>query len=158
MHVSEIMTKDVACCSADDPMDVAARRMWDHDCGCVPVLRDGVVAGVITDRDICMAAFTRGLPLSAMKVDSAMSHDAWTCRPSDSIAEAERLMKDHQVRRLPVVGARGEIVGILSLNDIARAASARRHERKPALTEDEVAQTLAATCQPRSFHASSASA
>ena len=156
MNVSEIMTTDVACCGADESMEVAARRMWDRDCGCVPVLRDGVVAGMITDRDICMAALTQGQPLAKMTVGSAMSSNAWTCRPSDSLEDAERVMQERQVRRLPVVGPKGEIVGILSLNDLARAASMQREQRRPAITVDEVAWTLASTCQPHATRVASA--
>ena len=68
MKVSQLMTKDVATCRADEPVSRAAQIMWDHDCGCVPVVDDaGHIQGMITDRDICMAAFTQGKRLDEME-------------------------------------------------------------------------------------------
>jgi CBS domain-containing protein len=118
--VGSLMQKSPRTCSAGDSLNEAARVMWDLDCGAVPVLSaDGQVAGIITDRDICMAAYTRGQPLSAMSIESAMSKEVHTCGPEDSIGDAMRVMAEKQVRRLPVTED-GKLVGVLTFADIAR--------------------------------------
>jgi len=149
MRVEEVMTRDVRSCQASDDLSVAARVMWDQDCGCVPVV-DGEsrVIGMLTDRDVCMAAYTRGLPLSQMTVESAMSAPVFTSEAGEPLEQAEQNMQRHQVRRLPVIGELGRLVGVLSLSDLARAASRggrKRNGVQPAVVE----ATLEAICQPR---------
>jgi CBS-domain-containing membrane protein len=145
------MQRDVKTCRADDTLHTAAQVMWDHDCGCAPVVdRDGHVVGMLTDRDICMAAYTRGMPLDGVEVQDAMSHGVSACQPQDTLADAERMMRDNQVHRLPVVDAGGRIVGIVSLNDLAQEASRETLARKRAISFGEVGETLAAVCRPRS--------
>lgn len=122
--VMDLMTPRVISVRDGDALSVAAQVMWQQDCGIVPVLaEDGArVVGVLTDRDICMATWSRNLPPSAISCKDAMSTDPTCCSPHDSVAEAETLMRSHQVRRLPVVNAQAELVGILSIADITRAA------------------------------------
>ena len=145
VRISELMTKDVKCCNEDDSVNTAAGLMWDGDCGIVPVVAgDGQLVGVITDRDACMAAYTRGLSLSAIRVGDVMAREPRACAPADAVSEAEDIMRLHRIRRLPVVD-HGRVVGILSLNDIARAAA-----RQPrAVAPQGVAGTLAAISMPR---------
>jgi CBS domain-containing protein len=122
--VKAIMTDAVSSCSPDDTLNAAAQRMWDEDCGAVPVVAsDGKLAGIVTDRDICMAAYTKGLPLSAIRVKDAMARHVHTCNPDDTLARAATLMAEAQVRRLPVIDAERRLIGIVSLADIARGAS-----------------------------------
>ena len=78
---------------------------------------------MLTDRDICMAAYTQGRPLGEMQVSSAMSRQLFSCRPEDSLAKAEEIMRTNRIRRLPVIDADRHLVGILSLDDIAREAT-----------------------------------
>lgn len=122
--VMELMTPRVISVRAADYLSEPAQVMWQQDCGIVPVLaEDGVkVVGVVTDRDICMASWSRNLPPSAILVSDAMSTDIVHCSPNDSIADAEVLMRSHQIRRLPVLNSRAELVGILSIADITQAA------------------------------------
>lgn len=151
MNVSQIMSRNVFTCRPEDSMAMAAGLMWDHDIGCVPVVgTDGLIAGVITDRDICMAAYTQGRPLSAMQVDSAMSRQVHSCLPTDGLVQAEEVMRSHKVRRMPVIDAEGKIVGIIAINDLAREAARQQGKRGRELSGEEVATTLAAVCQPRS--------
>jgi CBS domain-containing protein len=125
LGVKAIMADAVCTCSPDDTLNGAAQRMWDRDCGAVPVINsDGTLAGIITDRDICMAAYTKGLPLDAIHVKDAMARHVHTCNPEDTLARAATLMAEAQVRRLPVIDAEGRLVGIVALADIARGASA----------------------------------
>lgn len=150
MHVKDVMTSDVKCCGAGDTLNRAAQLMWESDCGCVPVVDEaGHVAAIVTDRDACMAVYTQGRPLSELPVSLAMSKAAYSCRPEDAIADAEETMREHQVRRLPVVDADGKLVGILSLNDIAREAARERAGRgKKEIGAEEIATTLGAVCEP----------
>jgi len=150
MQVEELMTRDMRACGRYDSLNTAAHIMWEHDCGCVPVV-DGEqhVVGMVTDRDVCMAAYTQGQPLAAMAVNAAMAKEVYTCTPEDSVADVEAIMKARQVRRVPVVDAAGRLVGLLSLNDIARRAARERKTRgKRAIAADEIVHTLGAICEP----------
>jgi CBS-domain-containing membrane protein len=121
MKVREIMTKDVRTCFATDSINRAAQVMWEADCGCVPVIDDqGNVVGIVTDRDICMAAYTQGRPLTEIAVGTIASKNVTTVNENDSLHQAEKLMHDVQVHRLPVVDGDRRLVGILSLNDLTR--------------------------------------
>jgi len=121
MNVSELMTKPVRTCHIKDSANVAAQLMWDNDCGAIPVVDDGGRAiAVITDRDICMAAYTQGRPLCEIAVASAASRGVATLREDDSLHRAEQVMSEARVRRVPVVDSDGRPIGILSITDLAR--------------------------------------
>jgi CBS domain-containing protein len=146
MNVLTLMTRDVATCRASETLAEAADQMRDRDVGALPVLDDtGRVVGMITDRDICMTALEREEPLRAIPVAAAMSGAVVTCDCDDDLAIAEARMADHQLRRIPVVDDQGYPLGIVSLNDLARAIALRSE-----ISTGEVAATLAAVCSPRS--------
>jgi CBS domain-containing protein len=144
--VKRLMQTPVTC-SPDDSLNHAAQLMWDRDCGAVPVVgSDGAVVGIITDRDICMATYTRGQAPGAISVESVMSKAVQTCSPEDSVGDAARLMAEKRVRRLPVT-IDGRLVGLLALADIAREI--RTHQGNPIPACVALAHTLAAISQPR---------
>ena len=147
IQVSELMTSSPVACRESDRLNEVARLMWDHDCGAIPVVDDSNrVVGMITDRDICMAAYTQGHPLADIEVASAMSPEIFACHATDSIEAAEEILGKHQVRRLPVLDASGELVGIVSINDVARQLV----QGRPNGTSDHVfVETLASICAPR---------
>ncbi len=150
MVISELMTRHVETCGPDDPLDRAARIMWDYDCGCVPVVDvERRVVGMLTDRDICISVHTQGKAATDIRVDEAMAQEVYSCLPDDTIAEAVEIMRSRRVRRLPVVDLGGRLVGLISLNDIAREAVRERTRKNPDVTPEEVGTTLAAICQPR---------
>jgi CBS domain-containing protein len=151
MQVKKIMTTQVTSCRPDDALDRVAQLMWNHDCGCLPVcVADGAnrVAGVITDRDICMSALFEGKPLRELRVAEAMSRQLYSCRPADSLEDAERTMREAQVRRLPVVDEQGSLVGMVTLADLAREAEREQTLSSPAISGQEIGVTLASICQP----------
>jgi len=149
MRVQELMTKDVLACRESDSLERAAQLMWDGDVGAVPIVdADRRVLGIITDRDICMAAYTQGCRLAERTVGSVMSRQPFTCSPSDGVALAEEQMRRYQVRRLPVVDG-GRLAGMLSLNDLAIAAGNRKGGKGDRVSLDEVATSLARICQHR---------
>ena len=148
MNVEQVMTRDVTACRPEDSLVRAAQIMWEHDRGCVPVLDGGGrVVAVITDRDVCMAAYTRGLPLRDMSVGSAASRRLISVVAGDEVATAEQLMREYQIRRLPVVDSAGKLLGMLSTTDLARRA--RDGHRFEELSAEGVVKTLAAICTPR---------
>ena len=150
MHVFEVMTRRVYSCRPGDTLATAAGLMWDHDVGCAPVVdAGGRAVGMITDRDICMAAYTRGARLAELDVGSVMSHHLQTCAPEQSVAEAEDLMRLEQIRRMPVVDRGGKLVGILSLADVAREAVQQKRRPHGEPLDAEVTTTLAAVSEPR---------
>lgn len=143
MYVSELMTREPARASIDERLSVAAGRMWERDCGALPVVQDGEVVGMITDRDICMATWSRGLPPDAIDVAAAMSTRLVSCRATDPLEDVEKSMRSNQVRRLPVLSADGRLVGIISLADIVTRLEAQRPREGNGLVT-----TLAGICQP----------
>lgn len=151
MRIEQLMTREVRSCRPDDSLAEAARIMWDGDCGCLPVRSDdasGQVAGVITDRDICMAALFHGRPLAELRVADVMSTQVRTCRPTDSPESAEKTMAAARVRRLPVVDAGDSLIGMITLADLAREAGREQNLQAPSIRGHEVSLTLASICQP----------
>jgi len=141
------MARDLATCRPEDRLERAVQLMWDRDIGCVLVTdRDGKLVGIVTDRDACMAAYTQGLPLAGAVVSSAMARCVWTCSPTSAARDVEQIMRRHQIRRVPVVDASGRPVGIVTLNDLARAASC---VPGAAINQREVESTLTAISMPR---------
>jgi CBS domain-containing protein len=125
--------------------------MWDNDCGCLPVVGGNgstEVVGMITDRDICMCGLFEGRPLGDLKVVTAMSRGVLRCRASDPVENAERIMREARVRRLPVIDDTGMLVGMITLADLAREAARERAAEAPEVTDSQVEHTLAAICAP----------
>lgn len=129
--VRRLMKAPVAC-SPEDSLNRVAQIMWDMDCGVVPVVSSGgSLVGMITDRDLCMAAYTRGATLGAMTAGSVMSKEVHSCGAGDSIGHAVRVMAEKQVRRLPVI-EEGNLVGVISLADVAQKIAGYHTKHVPA--------------------------
>lgn len=152
MNVESLMSHDIEACNPDDSLTDAAMIMWRRDCGIVPIVKPDTheVAGVITDRDICMAAATRHMRTDDLYVRDVMTKDGiTTVTPNDSIRTAVQRMAETQVRRIPVTDRSGVLVGMISLNDIALAAEKtdRRVEGIPTYTD--TIDALKAVCTHR---------
>lgn len=146
MKIANLIHRPVISCTIHDTAERAAQLMWDHDVGSLPVIDDeGHVAGMITDRDICMAAYTQGAPLHAIAVTTAMAKHVLSCTETDEASEIERRMGEHRIHRMPVIDQQGHPTGMVSINDIARAARAGQ------LPVGEVVSTLAAVTAPRNL-------
>lgn len=149
MFIRDLMTRDVKTCRPTDTLHEAARIMWENDCGCLPVVdHEGRPCGMITDRDLCMAAYMQDRALRDLTVDGPMSKDLGTCGEGDPVDAAERVMREKQVRRLPVVGADGRLIGLISLNDIVREVAREVREGEAEIAEDELVGTMATICEP----------
>jgi CBS domain-containing protein len=149
MIVSQVMSRSVETCRPADSLSVAAQKMWDRDVGCLPVVDDGGhLVGAVTDRDVCMAAFTQGRSLDALRVETAMTHGAYTCAPGDGVDIAVAVMRARQVRRLPVIDA-GRLVGLVSLGDLALESAQELGRLSPDLDANDIVSALAAISEPR---------
>lgn len=150
MKVKDLMNHPAVTCPATSTLDHAARLMWEFDCGVIPVTdADGRLTGIVTDRDICMSAYTQGRPLRDIPVTTAMARKVVAAHGDDAIETVEQLMRDYQIRRLPVIDSDHRPIGIVSLNDIARLA-VRAHK---SAVDRELVHTLAAVCQPHAHAA-----
>ena len=117
MNLNDVMTPNPKTVKPTDDIQVAAQIMRDEDAGSVPVVEDGRVVGIVTDRDIVIRAVADGD--FDCTVDDVASDDVICGKPGMSTADAAELMSEHQVRRLPVVDEDDRLVGIVSLGDLA---------------------------------------
>ena len=119
MVVKDVMTADVAAIGPDVPVAVAARMMRDRCVGCLPVVEQGKVIGMITDRDLVERALAEGLDAHKTVVHAVMSAAPMACRPDQAVEEAREAMTRRQITHLPVLNERGRLVGVLSYGDLA---------------------------------------
>ena len=162
MQVQQLMSQPVATCSMHASANTAAMMMWEHDCGAIPVTdEDGRLCGIVTDRDLCMAAYTQGRCLEDISVNSAMSRQVFSCKAGDDIEAAEGIMARRQIRRVPVVNGAGKPVGMLSMNDLSRHSSADKSDgygRKFLQTLSSISTPRHQTLSPAPARAASAAA
>ncbi len=118
MKVREIMTEEVVTAEPDSTLQEIAGIMRDEDTGAVPIVDDGELVGVITDRDIVIRCVADGKDVSEITADEILTEELETIEPDADVEEASRLMSRKQIRRLPVVED-GQLIGIVSLGDIA---------------------------------------
>ena len=126
--IADIMTRGVAAVGRDETLQAAARRMREMDVGALPVTDGRALAGMITDRDIAIRGVAEGMVAQEALVADVMTDEVAFCNESDSVEEVMAQMGDAQVRRLPVLGANREIVGIVALGDLATRQSAPTDE------------------------------
>lgn len=151
LRVDSIMSKDVVSCQLSDSLGVAAQIMWEKDCGCVPVVdSEGRVVSIVTDRDVCMAAYTQGKQLHDMAIADIGSRELHTCHRDEPVSDAVTTMAIAQVRRLPVVDADGLLVGVLALSDLIRHAWT--HRLRGQNDAPDLAVLLESVSRPREPH------
>ena len=141
MKVKELMTQEPKTCTPDTSVAEAAHLMWEADCGILPVVDDGELVGVVTDRDMYIALATQDARAAQLRIGAVATKKVVTCVPEDDIETALATMRDARVHRLPVVGFGNTVVGLLSMNDIVLAAGSG----KPVRAED-VVEALRAIC------------
>ncbi len=118
MKVRDIMTIEVATASPQATLDDIAKIMRDEDVGAIPVVEDGELTGIVTDRDIVIRCNAEGKAPAEITVEEVITGGLETVDPETDVEDASRLMSERQIRRLPVVD-NGELVGMVSLGDIA---------------------------------------
>lgn len=148
MLVKEIMKKEIGTCRSTEDLACASRVMQTYDCGFVPVVDStGKVAGVVTDRDICLAIGpNRQRTPSHIPLSERMSHPVYSCLPGENVKVALATMANHHVRRLPVIDGEGHLQGVLSLDDIARVPY-----RRGTPTAEDIVFALKAALPPRAI-------
>lgn len=119
MKIKDLMTEDVEYVDPLASLEEAAQIMSDADVGSVPVVEDGRVVGVITDRDIVVRAVAAGLDPEDAKVGDVMTPEVIHCHPEDDVEDAANLMEEHQIRRIVVTDGDGRLAGMLALADLA---------------------------------------
>lgn len=150
MKVQEVMTTNAKVCTLTDNLSAAAGLMWENDCGALPVVAEGEkVVGLITDRDICMAANLNNRNLWNIAVEEVISGRLFACTPEDDIHSALKTMQENKIRRLPVVAADGTLEGILSLNDIVLKAAEPKDKKATELSYADVVKTYKSICEHR---------
>jgi CBS domain-containing protein len=137
---SEIMTKVVKTATRETSIGDVSALMRDGDMGSVPVVENGRLVGIVTDRDIVVRALADGKDPSA-PVAEAMTTEIFSVKPDDFVFEAVRLMGDRQVRRIPVVDGEGNLAGIIAMADVALEMEDER----------EIAETLGEISSGSSF-------
>ncbi|MBZ5541914.1 MAG: CBS domain-containing protein [Acidobacteriia bacterium] len=156
MKVKDVMMGTPYYCQPETNLGSATELMWNANCGFLPVVgSDGKVAGVITDRDICIALGTRGKLSGEITVGEVMVRKIFSCRPEEDIHRALETMKDGRVRRLPVISATGTLVGVVSMDDVVLHAEAAGYGKRPELSSEEVVHIFQAITQrqvPQAVH------
>jgi CBS domain-containing protein len=118
-QIRDVMTANPECVSEKDSIRDAARIMKDQDTGVVPVVDGKKVIGLITDRDIVVRGIAEGKNLETVRVNELMTKSVRSVREDAEIGEVLNLMSSAEIRRLPVVNSKDELVGIVSIGDIA---------------------------------------
>jgi CBS domain-containing protein len=130
----EIMTATVTTANREMSLQEVAVLMKDGDMGSLPIIENGILAGIVTDRDIVVRAIANGLSAET-KIGEVMTTEIFSVKPGDFVFEAIRIMGDKQIRRVPVVEESGELAGIISMADIALEME---DEREIAETLEEI--------------------
>jgi CBS-domain-containing membrane protein len=148
MRVSNLMTRNVHACHAVDTLNRAAQLLWEHDIGCVPVVdNERRVVGVLTDRDIAMAAYMQGRRLAEIPVSACMARQVLSVNADDNVQVAASKMRENRVRRLVVVDEHAKLVGVLSISDLSQRMWPRGGAK--GFDDDELLAVVAAVSQPR---------
>lgn len=148
MKVKEVMTPNAKAIWLTESLMDAAKLMWENDCGVLPIIKDGrKVIGMITDRDICMALAMRDTNPSGVSVEEVMTGLVYPANPEDDVDQALQTMKDHKIRRLPVLNVEGELEGILSMNDVVLHAKPAKGSAPGTIKYSDVVKGYQAICQ-----------
>ena len=118
----DVMTKDPAACQPGDGITQVAGVMKQEDVGSVPVVASegsGRLVGIVTDRDIVLKVVATGRAPESATVSDAMTPNPASCREDDDVEQAVKLMKERQVRRMPIVDGSGRLTGIIAQADVA---------------------------------------
>lgn len=119
MLVSEAMTAGIRIAEPEENLPHAAKKMRTQNIGALPVVENGKLIGMLTDRDIAIRAVGDNKDPSTVKVRDIMSDECFWCAANEQLEDAVRIMEQNRVRRLPVMNDDREIVGMLSIEDVA---------------------------------------
>ena len=115
----DLMTAPAECLSSNDTLADAARQLAKHGVGSMPVVDDGRLVGVLTDRDIVVSGLAKGLDANSATVGEGATSDVVTVNAGDDAAAVAKVLAEKQIRRVPVVDG-DEVVGVIAQADVAR--------------------------------------
>jgi CBS domain-containing protein len=124
MKIKDCMTRNVEVARPEEPIQSVAQRMARGDFGFMPVVDDKRVVGAITDRDLCIRALAGALAPST-PVAEVMTREVTLVREDDNLDEVLNKMGDEQLRRLPIINDRHELVGVISIGDLSKKVKQR---------------------------------
>jgi len=146
MRIKDVMTHPPVTCRTDMHMDAVVRLMSEFDCGMVVLVdRAGRLAGVITDRDVCLAMLKYGQTLADTRISDVVENQVFSCGADDRLESAIGLMRDLLIRRMPVTDDAGIPIGVLSIDDVARVA----YKAKFGSLDREFIRAMAAIGRPK---------
>jgi CBS domain-containing protein len=122
MKVKEVMSANPLCCTPGDSAQTVAKMLCDRNVGSIPVVTDRqsrTLFGMITDRDLCCSIVVQGLDPRTTRILEYVSQDPVSCRDGENVEQCERLMQEHQIRRIPIVDGDNRVIGIVSQADLA---------------------------------------
>lgn len=122
MLVKEAMTKDVRVAEPDEKLPHAAKKLKTQNIGALPVIENRKLVGMVTDRDIAIRVVGENRAAADVQVRDIMTEECFWCAENESLEDAARIMEQYQVRRLPVMNGDEDIVGMLSIEDVAMHA------------------------------------
>jgi len=136
----DICTRKVTVANKDMPLNVAARLMREHHVGCLVAVEDTAdgqrVVGLLTDRDIVTAVVAEEVDAATVRIDDVMSREVATVRPTATLIDVLHTLRRKSVRRLPVTGPKGQLIGLVAADDVLEAIAAELHK----LTESLLTQ------------------
>lgn len=150
MNVRDVMVKTVSCCGPQDDLEAVALQMMDNDCGSIPITNgQGQPIGMITDRDIAIAAAARHKALWELMAEDFLTNiPVSICTVDEDVRSALATMQTARVHRLPVVNGQGEVLGMLSMDDVIGCAERGvRGLGAPELSYDDAVMALKAICK-----------
>jgi len=156
MKVKLMMTKDPKYCVPSDTAQRAATIMREEHAGIVPVVDDAQsrkIVGVVTDRDLCMNVVAEGLDPKAIPVEQCMTTKVVSCTSNDSVDRVTELMRENQIRRVPVVDEQHELVGIVALADVVERATPKATQTHETLKKVSAPTEDASKPRSQSHHA-----
>jgi CBS domain-containing protein len=140
MRVKEVMSGNPACCTPNDTVQEVAKVMCDLNVGSIPVVVDHQsrsLVGMITDRDLCCRVLAHGLDGKSTRIQEFVTYNPAICRDGENVENCERLMQEHQVRRIPVVDKENGVIGIVAQADLALKDKPERVSK----TVEEISKT-----------------
>ena len=151
MKLQDVMSRTVATCRPEESLHRAAQLMWEGDFGCVVVVdAEDRPVGVLTDRDLCMAAWSQDKPLREIMAGTTMGQPVVTVSEGSTTAELHERLREHQLHRMPIVDANGRLVGIVSHSNLILGGSHAATAAKRTAAAKELLDTLSQIKTPRS--------
>ncbi len=138
MKVDDCMCCNVVSVKPDDTLKECAKKMSDENIGCVPVCDGDELVGIVTDRDIVLRAVAENKDVNTVTAKEVMTVNPYTCECGCDVDEAEKVMSEFQIRRIPIM-ENNKIVGMLTLGDLAVTNSNDRPK--------EVCKTMKCICE-----------